>query len=123
MFKPCNIIYTNKYVHDSKEVVENLKYPAYTQEQLDLWLPIIETSYGQHGAVTVVEDIDPAKARKVVYESEATIAWDEGFITVDEANRLFLNYLAESNTVKVDSLKKLIADAKAAIRMKYPVAQ
>lgn len=60
----------------------------------------------------------PAELREKAYETEKLIEWDGDMLTVDEANKAFLQYDAEGNE-KADELTTLIAHAKAEIRKRY----
>lgn len=41
-------------------------------------------------------------------------------LTVDEANKLYMSYLAEGNNSKCSQLQQLICEAKTTIRNTYP---
>ena len=62
----------------------------------------------------------PAELREAAYQTEAVIEYGGEMITVDEANKLYLQYLAEGDTDKTTALTGLIAAAKAQIRAEYP---
>lgn len=57
--------------------------------------------------------------RKQSYETLNCITWESEEITVDEANKLFLNYFAENNP-KANEIQPLIIEAKEHIRTLYP---
>lgn len=57
--------------------------------------------------------------REQSYETLKCITWESTEITVDEANKLFLNYFAENNP-KVNEIQPLIIEAKEYIRTLYP---
>ena len=57
--------------------------------------------------------------REQSYETLKCITWETTEITVDEANKLFLNYFAENNP-KVNEIQPLIIEAKEYIRTLYP---
>lgn len=59
-----------------------------------------------------------AELREQAYETEKLIVWDGNMLTVDEANKIFLQYDAEGNE-KAEELTSLIAQAKAEIRARY----
>lgn len=59
-----------------------------------------------------------AELREQAYETEKLIVWDGDMLTVDEANKIFLQYDAEGNE-KAEELTILIAHAKAEIRKRY----
>ena len=61
----------------------------------------------------------PKELREHVYETEKIISYDGDMLTVDEANRKWQEYQAESNS-KANELTRLIANAKATIREQYP---
>ena len=61
----------------------------------------------------------PKELREHVYETEKIISYEGGMLTVDEANRKWQEYQAESNR-KANELTRLIANAKATIREQYP---
>ena len=61
----------------------------------------------------------PKELRERVYETEKIISYDGDMLTVDEANRKWQEYQAESNS-KANELTTMIANAKAAIREQYP---
>ena len=61
----------------------------------------------------------PKELREHVYETEKIISYDGDMLTVDEANRKWQEYQAESNS-KANELTRLIANAKATIRVQYP---
>ena len=64
--------------------------------------------------------LSPRERREQAYETEPLIAYDGDMITVDEANKLFLQYSAEGNTQKYMDLQILIGRAKAAVRARFP---
>ena len=61
----------------------------------------------------------PKELREHVYETEKIISYEGDMLTVDEANRKWQEYQAESNS-KANELTRLIANAKATIREQYP---
>ena len=61
----------------------------------------------------------PKELRERVYETEKIISYEGEMLTVDEANRKWQEYQAESNS-KANELTRLIANAKATIREQYP---
>lgn len=62
----------------------------------------------------------PAQKREECYRTERIIEWDNRMLTVDEAEDLFGKYFAEGNQEIYESLRTLIAQAKASIREHYP---
>ena len=63
--------------------------------------------------------IPPSEHREKAYETEHNIEWGGEMLTVDEANKLWAAYSAESNA-RATELGMLIAEAKAEIRERYP---
>ena len=63
--------------------------------------------------------LTPAERRQHEYETSHLIEWGGGNITVDQANLVYLQYLAEDNT-KATDIQTLIIDAKESIRQMYP---
>lgn len=59
-----------------------------------------------------------AELREQAYETEKLIEWDGDMLTVDEANKIFLQYDAEGNE-KANELTTLISQVKAEIRARY----
>lgn len=64
--------------------------------------------------------LTPKEQREQAYETEPLIEYEGEEITVDEANKLFLQYSAEGNTQKYMDLQILIGRAKADVRARYP---
>ena len=64
--------------------------------------------------------LTPRERREQAYETEPLIEYDGDMITVDEANKLFLQYSAEGNTQKYMDLQILIGRAKADVRARFP---
>ena len=62
----------------------------------------------------------PAELREQAYNTEPCVPWDGAMLTVTEAAQRWAYYAAEGRTDKTDALTVLIAEAKAAIREKYP---
>ena len=65
------------------------------------------------------EEILNETLREQSYETLKCITWESTEITVDEANKLFLNYFAENNP-KANEIQPLIIEAKEYIRTLYP---
>lgn len=63
--------------------------------------------------------ISPEEKRKEAYKTDLIITWENKMITVDEANKIFVEYFAEGNS-KSDEIQILIIAAKEEIREKYP---
>ena len=61
-----------------------------------------------------------SQMRENAYNTEQVVEWDGAMITVTEASQKWQYYAAEGNTVKIDELTALIAEAKASIREQYP---
>ena len=61
----------------------------------------------------------PRELRERSYETEKVITFENELMTVDEANKRWQEYQAESN-IKSSELTALIAAAKAAVRERYP---
>ena len=64
--------------------------------------------------------LSPRERRELTYETEPLIAYESEQITVDEANKLFLQYAAEGNNSKCSQLQQLIHEAKTTIRNTDP---
>ena len=64
--------------------------------------------------------LTPRERREQSYETEPLIEYEGEQITVDEANKLFLQYSAEGNNSKYSQLQQLICAAKTTIRNTYP---
>lgn len=62
----------------------------------------------------------PQEKRKWAYENELSIIYRGEAITVDAANKQFMEYTAEGATEKCQELQQLIAAAKDVIRNTYP---
>lgn len=60
----------------------------------------------------------PTELREKAYETEKLIVWEGNMLTVDEANKIFLQYDAEGNE-KAEELTSLISQVKAEIRARY----
>ena len=65
------------------------------------------------------EQQTPAELREEAYNTEKVIEWEGNLLTVTEAAQLWQYYAAEGNE-KANALTGMIADAKDAIREKYP---
>ena len=65
-------------------------------------------------------ELTAKKLRKEAYETEDVIEYDDTVLTVDEANKLYMSYLAEGNNSKCSQLQQLICEAKTTIRNTYP---
>ena len=59
------------------------------------------------------------KLREKAYQTRKVIRYNDELITVDEANKLWLEYQAEGSE-KAVTISSLIAEAKANIRKMYP---
>ncbi len=68
---------------------------------------------------TSLPEANPAKQREEAYNTEKIIEWEGGLLTVTEAAQLWQYYAAEGSD-QANTLTDLIAEAKAAIREKYP---
>lgn len=63
----------------------------------------------------------PEELRALAYETmKNAVSWNDNFLTVDEANKMWLQYSVEKDTVNADKIQELIIDAKNNIREKYP---
>lgn len=62
----------------------------------------------------------PQEKRKWAYENELSIIYRDEAITVDAANKQFMEYTAEGAVEKCQELQQLIAAAKDTIRNTYP---
>lgn len=60
-----------------------------------------------------------ADKRKNAYETLQLIEYDEKYLTVDEAEKLFWQYFPEEDT-RCEELRELIKTAKSQIREMYP---
>ncbi len=83
-----------------------------------------ETQIFNHEGETQVA---PIEQREKAYETlryrldeTELLFWDSSALTVDEGNKICLNYLAEGNTEQVAAIQVLISEAKAYIRGLYP---
>ena len=65
------------------------------------------------------EEKTPSELRQNAYANVKIIEWFDKLISVDEANKLYLDYFAEANP-KADQIQPLIIEAKAYIRSLYP---
>lgn len=65
---------------------------------------------------------NPSELREQEYNMEPCVPWGGDMLTVTEAAQQWSYYAAEGNTVKMNALTALIAEAKAEIRTKYPDA-
>ncbi|NDV45519.1 hypothetical protein D0T49_00430 [Paludibacter sp. 221] len=63
--------------------------------------------------------LSPADQRQAAYATQPIIDWQGEMITVDEANKLFLDYSAEGKAEIITELQGLIREAKEAIRGQY----
>lgn len=61
----------------------------------------------------------PAQLREAVYNTDPVIEWEGESLTVTQAAQKWQYYASEGND-KATTLQTLIAEAKAAIRAKYP---
>lgn len=61
----------------------------------------------------------PQEQRRQVYEAESVVTWNGSVITVDEANKVYLQHSAEGNQ-KAQEIQTLIVAAKELIRQMYP---
>ena len=64
--------------------------------------------------------LSPKEQRERTYETDPLIEYEGDMITVDEANKMFLQYAAEGNNSKCSQLQQLIHEAKTTIRNTYP---
>ncbi len=64
-------------------------------------------------------DLTPAQQREHEYETNPLVEWEGENITVDQANLVYLQYLAEGSQ-KAEEIQTLIATAKESIRQMYP---
>ena len=64
--------------------------------------------------------LTPREHRESIYSTERIIEYQNELLTVDDANRLYLQYAAEGNTSICEKLQKLIATTKNNIRKQYP---
>ena len=118
-------------------IINNTKYIPATEGALKSqgYKEIVYTDYPQDGntyteawtetdVITQTWVLDheliPQERREYCYETEKVIRWGNGLITVDEANKMWMEYMAEGNTEKTAELSALIAEAKADIRERYP---
>lgn len=69
---------------------------------------------------TPVEELTPKEQRELAYKTRQSIEWEGSTLTIDEANMLYLAYLAEENTTLVNELSALIKTAKDEIRLEFP---
>lgn len=63
--------------------------------------------------------IDPSELRRQAYAEMQIIQWEGSSITVDQANKVWLDYSAEANE-KAVLIQTLIKEAKEHIRELYP---
>ena len=61
----------------------------------------------------------PSEMREQAYRTEKLIPWNDGLLTVDEGNDMWLKYDAEGSA-KAAELTALISEAKEEIRARYP---
>ena len=71
-------------------------------------------------AFDTIPEGTPAESREYAYETVRCIEYGDEKITVDQANKLYLQYLAEGDTERTSELTILIAAAKSEIRNQYP---
>ncbi len=64
-------------------------------------------------------DLTPAQQREHEYETNPLIEWEGENITVDQANLVYLQYLAEGSP-KAQEIQTLIIEAKEYIRQLHP---
>lgn len=65
--------------------------------------------------------LSPEQLREQAYETRKIIDWEGRKLTVDEANKIWLNYSAEGNE-KANQISALIVLAKDVIRQEFPDA-
>ena len=63
--------------------------------------------------------LTPRELREKAYETRKVISFEDELMTIDEANKRWQEYQAESNS-KASELTNLIASAKEAIRAEFP---
>ena len=64
--------------------------------------------------------IPASELRRIAYQTEPIIEWENEMITVDQAEDLFGKYFAEGKDDVYEALRIVIAEAKASIREQYP---
>ncbi len=79
----------------------------------------VDGAWVRDGERPIIPEPTPEEKRGEAYRSLKLIDWQNNKITVDEANRLWQNYLAELNE-KADILQEKIIIAKTEIRQMYP---
>lgn len=58
--------------------------------------------------------------REQAYETQACVEYDGRILTIDEANKLYLAYMAEGKTERAQNLSIIISVAKSSIRVRFP---
>ena len=71
-----------------------------------------------------IENIIPnSEIREYEYEHRKCIEWNGEMLTIDEANKMYWEYMIENRTDITDELQAKIIAAKQAIREEYPDEQ
>ena len=120
--------YLNPTPYSSEEhgtTVRGYEYDEYhleieTQDDLEAY---IQNRFDDLLAEAELAEADfrtPQEKRKWAYENELSIIYRGEAITVDAANKQFMEYTAEGATEKCQELQQLIAAAKDVIRNTYP---
>ena len=74
----------------------------------DIWMENIQTN---------------AEIREYEYETRKCIEWQDKYITIDESNKMYCEYMIENRTDITNELQQKIITAKQAIREEYPDEQ
>lgn len=120
--------YENSNPYSSEEhdiTVSGYEYDEYHLEieDRDDLESYIQTHFDELLAEAKLAEADfrtPQEKRKWAYENELSIIYRDEAITVDAANKQFMEYTAEGATEKCQELQRLIATAKDMIRNTYP---
>ncbi len=82
----------------------------------------VKQGYIHHGIFINPDNKTPQEKRELAYETDPIIEWEGSMITVDQANKVYLEYSAEGSD-KAAEIQTLIVVAKTYIRELYPDAE
>lgn len=104
---------------DEKQAAVFFEYNGFVIVQDGVVTPNVEAWEEWKASLPEPVPVTPAEQREEAYNTEKIIEWEGKLLTVTEAAQLWQYYAAEGNE-KADTLTGLIAEAKTAIREKYP---
>ena len=106
---------------NEKQAAVFFEYNGFVIVQDGVVTPNVEAWEAWKASLPEPVPVTPTEQREEAYNTEKIIEWEGKLLTVTEAAQLWQYYAAEGND-KATTLTGLIAEAKAAIREKYPDA-